>query len=72
MRPGHVELREEIPRDLVDVIDAVSAARGTSRRQMMIDVLHAWASERVHEATVIMRVTRGNPPLAESSRNTTE
>lgn len=72
MRPGHVELREEIPRDLVDVIDAVSAARGTSRRQMVIDVLHAWASERVHEATVIMRVTRGNPPLAESDRKGAE
>jgi len=39
---------------------------------MVIDVLHAWASERVHEATVIMRVTRGNPPLAESDRKSAE
>lgn len=72
MRPGHVELREEVPRDLVDVIDAVSAARGVSRRQVVMDVLHAWALDRVHEATVIMRVTRGNPPLAETARKGTE
>jgi len=72
MRPGHVELREEIPRDLIDVIDAVSAARGVSRRQVVMDVLHVWASDRVHEATVIMRVTRGNPPLAENPRKGSE
>jgi hypothetical protein len=62
-----VELRGEVPRDLIDVIDAVALARGVTRIDLVQQILSRWARERVHEANVIHRVTGGNPPLSESN-----
>ena len=67
MRAGDwIELRGDIPRDVADVLDAVSMANSCSRIDVVNEILHEWASERVHEASVIMRVTRGNPPAGEA------
>lgn len=56
-----VELRGEIPREVVDVLDAVAQARRVSRMEIVSIVLSQWAQERALEATLIQRVTRGNP-----------
>lgn len=57
-----VELRGPCPRDIVDVIDAISSARDMDRMALVVEVLRDWARGRLHEATVLARVTRGNPP----------
>lgn len=61
-----VELRGTCPRETVDVLDAVSAARGLSRMQVVNEVLSEWARQQLHVATVLGRVLRGNPALAEA------
>lgn len=56
-----VELRGEIPRDLADVIDAVSIAEDRSRIQQVIAVLGEWAARQRRIATVMHRLSQGNP-----------
>lgn len=63
-----VELRGMAPRDLIDVLDAVSVARRISRTELVVEVLRAWANERIHEATVIARVAGINPAPTETER----
>lgn len=60
-----VELRGECPRQTVDVLDAISAARRISRTELVNQVLGEWARQQLHEASLIHRVTRGNPGVAE-------
>lgn len=60
-----VELRGEIPRELADVIDAVSIAEGRSRVQQVIVVLGEWADKQRRISTILHQVTRGNPPRAD-------
>lgn len=62
-----VEIRQHVRRDVVDVIDAVGLASGKTRADLIGQVLFEFASQRAHEANVIHRVTRGNPPLMEVS-----
>lgn len=56
-----VELRGEIPRDLADVVDAVSIAEGRSRVQQVIVVISEWAERQRRIANVLHAVTRNNP-----------
>lgn len=58
------ELRGDMPRAVVDLLDAVSTARRMSRMALVRKILHDWALKTYHEAQVIDRVTKGNPPLA--------
>lgn len=57
--PDLVELRGEIDRDLIDVLDAVAQAEASNR----MTVLRRWIRERadseIHRAMMIMRVRRG-------------
>lgn len=57
------ELRIDIPKWLMGAIDAEQFVRGSgcSRKQVVIEVLEAWAKRRIHEATVLLRLTEGNP-----------
>lgn len=61
-----VELRANCPRQIVDVLDAVSGARRITRTVLVLQILNKWAKEQLHEATVVARVTRGNPPPMDS------
>lgn len=61
-----VELRGQTPRQIIDVIDAVSAARRISRMELVNRILSKWTRDQLHEATVVSRVTRGNPPVSDS------
>jgi hypothetical protein len=59
------ELRGNCPRLTVDVLDAVSGARGMSRIDLVNELLGEWAARQLHEASLIHKVTRGNPEVAE-------
>jgi len=58
-----VELRFNVPRWVVDVIDArvqAGIGRQTSRNKISIAVMSTWARDQIHLATIVSRVTRGN------------
>lgn len=60
-----VELRGPCLKYVVDVLDAVSSAQNKSRTELVNEILLRYAKAKLHEATVIQRVTRGNPRLSE-------
>lgn len=55
------ELRTECPREVVDVLDAISLAQRLTRGQLVVRILSDWARDRVHEASLLARVARLNP-----------
>lgn len=57
-----VELRGDCPREIVDVLDAISQARRQTRGQLVNEILAAWVDQKRHELMMVERVTRGNPP----------
>lgn len=67
-----VELRGLIDRSLMDVIDACSMADGSDRITYVAAVLEREARRELHRASVIARVTRGNPLATEAFGNATE
>lgn len=69
---AHVELRGPCPQWIVGVLDAVALAREISRTELITGILGEWAEKRMHEATLISRVTRGNGRPSESRGNGTE
>jgi hypothetical protein len=71
-RDNHVELRGMLPRDVVDVLDAVSAAKRMTRIELVARILASWAGAKHHEAMLVHRVTRGNPPAADPAWKPTE
>ena len=60
-RSDKVELRGLIDRQLMDVIDACSMAEGKDRIAYVAAVLEREAKKELHRASLITRVTRGNP-----------
>lgn len=62
---GAVELRGDCPRLTVDVLDAVSNARRISRTELVNEILGDWSKQQLTEASLLLRVTRGNPDAAE-------
>lgn len=56
--PGRVELRGDIDRDVVDVLDAVAKAKRRSRMEVVEQALKEWADGKVHESTLVVRLTR--------------
>lgn len=71
-RDNQVELRGMLPRDVVDVLDAVSSAKRMTRFELVSRILASWAQQKNHEAMLVHRVTRGNPPIAEPAWKPTE
>lgn len=51
-----VELRGDIEREIIDVIDAVAMHRSISRVELVEEILKSWAADKVHECTLVMRV----------------
>ena len=68
----HLELRGMCPREVIDVLDAVSTAKRITRTELVNHILAEWAGRKHHEAMLIHRVTRGNPPLADATWKATE
>jgi hypothetical protein len=69
---AHIELRGMCPREVVDVLDAVSVAKGLTRTDLVNRILLDWAKRKHHEAMLVHRVTRGNPPAADGPWKATE
>ena len=61
------ELRGPCPRETLDIIDAVSMARGLSRMELVNSVLAKYCVDVVREANMVYRVARGNPALRDAS-----
>lgn len=59
------ELRFEMPNEDVAVIDAYCSATGRCRTEVVKEILAIWAKDKLHEATLIMRVSGRNPVRSE-------
>ncbi len=65
-----VELRGEVLREHVDVIDAVAQSiPGASRMSVLREIVADWVDRETHRASLVMRVRRGNGSAPESDRN---
>lgn len=72
MADPFIELRGEILREHIDVIDAVvQATPGASRMSVLREIVGAWVDQKCHEATLIHRVRRSNGDAPESDRSRT-
>ena len=67
-----VELRGPCPRWIVDVLDAEALAAGSSRLDLVNQVLEPWALKRIHAATLITRITRRKGSSPETSGDALE
>jgi hypothetical protein len=64
-----IELRGEVLREHVDVIDAVvQATPGASRMSVLREIVAEWVEREVHRSSVVMRVWGGNGNAPESER----
>jgi hypothetical protein len=59
-----VELRGDVPKNVMAMVDAISNAKRISRMTLVRKILNDWAVKTYHEAMIVERVTKGNPPLA--------
>ena len=55
-RDPYVELRGQAARTIVDVLDAVSAARRLNRWELIVQILEGWCEQQQREAVSILRV----------------
>lgn len=70
MSDPFVELRGEILREHMDVVDAVvQATPGASRMSIVRAIVAEWVERKCHEASLIQRVRRGNGNGPEADRN---
>lgn len=65
---GVSELRANVPRRLIDMLDAVGMAHGRGRTEQLCIVLEAWFADRAHEASLILAVVGRNPTASEVDR----
>lgn len=66
--PSDVELRGQVPRRLMELIDALTQADGhSSRMEWVIPVLQREVDARVHGATLLLRIAGINPLAREPS-----
>jgi hypothetical protein len=53
-----VELRGEIDREVMDVIDAVVQSRPGSHRMTLVrEILNEWCEREIHRSTLVLRVS---------------
>lgn len=52
-----VDLRGEAPRDLIDMLDAISAHKRVTRWFLVMEILENWRQDKEREAVVVARVT---------------
>lgn len=61
------ELRGECPKAILNVLDAVSLSRDKTRTALVNEILGDWAKKVLHEASLVQRLTEGNPPIPETA-----
>ena len=64
-RADTTELRLDMPGDVVTVLDAISLAQRLNRNQLVLRILADWCDERVHEHSLLSKLSAGNPAMAE-------
>lgn len=62
------ELRVEVEKDELSVLDAYVNATGKSRASVIRFLLKQWSDAKLHEAIIVCRVARVNPTDPESPR----
>lgn len=63
------ELRAEIPKSVMGVIDAHWMSRGgakASRNEVVNEILQEWAEKKWHEASLVLQLVPSNPVGVES------
>lgn len=63
---GKVELRGDVDREIVDVLDAVAKAKRRSRMEVVEQALREWADGKLHESTLVVRLSRGKGSKTEA------
>lgn len=53
LRKGDVEIRIKAPKELVDILDAESIARGVDRQTVVLIVLDRYVSELAHVSRLV-------------------
>lgn len=64
------ELRVELPREELAVIDGYWQATGQDRSKVVRAILREWSERKAHEATFICRTAGINPVAPEAGRKT--
>lgn len=66
--PGTAELRGECPKDILNLLDAVSMARKNNCGRMTVvnEILGEWAAKKWHESSLIQKLSGGNPTGTET------
>lgn len=54
-----VDFRGRISSDTRQVLEAISRSNGKDMAEIVRDVLHDWALNEIHRASLICRMTRG-------------
>jgi hypothetical protein len=62
------EIRFEADAETVAVIDGYCSATGKCRTEFINLLLKQWAKQKLHEASVVMRVAGGNPTVPDGGR----
>jgi hypothetical protein len=60
------DLRAKISRRAHNVLFAESQTSGRDMQEILREVLDAWADKKIHAATVLMRISRGEGAVGES------
>ena len=64
------EIRADVPKNVVDIFDAISFANGDKSRNVeIIKALTLYAEHQAHVAMMINKVTAGNPLHSDGSRH---
>jgi len=63
------EIRFELPRDELAVLDGFVQATGKSRGEVMRELLREWSDQKKHEAILICRTAGINPAGPEEGRH---
>jgi hypothetical protein len=70
--PSDIEIRGYLPRDLIDLMDAIVIANpGLSRIDLIRRVMGKWAERKRHEAILIGRLSRSNGTRTEAGTRPT-
>lgn len=59
------ELRGMCPSELAEALDAIAMTKGLDRNAFVIQILEAEVKRVLHDASVLHRVLRGNPLMAD-------
>lgn len=72
MAADKTELRGMAPADLVAALDAIAISRDMDRTALVNQVLTKFVKQVGHEATLLMRMARGNALLSPSGAEDAE